>query len=64
MSPRMTKEESPPAVTTPRKILSESRGSVVIVLGAGTGRLWPETSVVATCESWPERRNLAWLLSE
>jgi hypothetical protein len=30
IKPRITNDENPPAVTTPRKTLSENRGTVVI----------------------------------
>ena len=43
----MTREESPPAVTTPRKTLSEKRGSVVISLGLGITEL-ARPSVIVT----------------
>ena len=35
ISPKITREDKPPAVTKPRKTLSERLGSVVISRGAG-----------------------------
>ena len=35
INPKITKEDKPPAVTNPRKTLSERLGSVVISRGAG-----------------------------
>ena len=39
MSPKITNEDRPPAVTNPRKTLSEGLGSVVISRGAGGTRV-------------------------
>ena len=39
MSPKITKEDKPPAVTNPRKTLSEVLGSVVMSRGAGGTRV-------------------------
>ncbi len=39
ISPKITKEDKPPAVTKPRKTLSERLGSVVISRGAGGTRV-------------------------
>jgi hypothetical protein len=37
INPRITSEDKPPAVTIPRKILSEVLGVVVMTLGGGVG---------------------------
>jgi hypothetical protein len=46
MSPRIKSEDNPPAVTTPRKILSEIRGLVVISRGAGMAADWFSINVM------------------
>jgi hypothetical protein len=39
INPKITKDDKPPAVTKPRKTLSERLGSVVISRGAGGTRV-------------------------
>jgi len=64
MRPKMTSDERPPAVTMARKTLSDSRGSVVMVRGEGTGRRSRWISVVATDASWSKACNQAWQVGE
>ncbi|MEY3076146.1 MAG: hypothetical protein RLZZ131_272 [Actinomycetota bacterium] len=52
MRPRMISDESPPAVTMPRKTLSDSRGSVVITRRVGIAGPAEGFSVIATPEYW------------